>query len=200
MAMSISYPVQLDFEADARISRWRPLVQWALAIPHLLIVNVLSSLRNVLTLISFFMVLFTKRIPRPLFDAIAMIHRYEWRTISYALFLHDDFPPFDFQPAATDDGVELHSAVTFTYPEELSRWQPLYKWLIAIPHYVVLIGLTVASVFTIMFGFFAVIVTGKYPVRARRFIVDVYRYSLRVQAYVGLMTDSYPPFALRAAV
>jgi hypothetical protein len=198
--MSISYPVQLDFEADARISRWRPLVQWVLAIPHLLIINVLSSLRNVLTLISFFMVLFTKRIPRPLFDAIAMIHRYEWRTISYALFLHDDFPPFDFQPAAIDDGAEPNSAVTFTYPEELSRWQPLYKWLLAVPHYVVLIGLTIASVVTIAFGFFAVLVTGKYPVRARQFIVDAYRYSLRVQAYVGLMTDTYPPFALRAAV
>lgn len=199
MAMSIPYPVQLEFQAERRVARWRPLVQWLLAVPHLLVVNVLGSLRNVLTLISFFTVLFTKRIPRPLFDAIAMIHRYEWRTISYALFLHEDFPPFDFQPSATDDGVEAHTAVTFTYPEELSRWQPLYKWLLAVPHYVVLIGLTIASVVTIGFGFFAVLFTGAYPARARDFLVDAYRYSLRVQSYVGLLTDSYPPFAMHVS-
>src|ERR1700724_782340 len=106
MAMSIPYPVQLDFQADRHITRWRPLVQWLLAIPHLLIANVLRTLRQVLTLISLFTVLFTERIPRPLFDMIAMTYRYEWRAFSYAMFLHEDYPPFDFQPAAGDDGVE----------------------------------------------------------------------------------------------
>ncbi len=199
MAISIPYPVQLDFEAERRMARWRPLVQWLLAIPHLIVAYALSSLREVLTLISFFTVLFTKRIPRGLFDTIAMTYRYEWRAHSYALFLHEDYPPFDFQPAAADDGVEPHTTVTFTYPEELSRWQPLYKWLLAVPHYFVLIGLVIAAVFVGLFGFFAVLFTGKYPVRARDFLVDAYRYSLRVQAYVGLLTDRYPPFALRAS-
>lgn len=199
MAMSIPYPVQLDFHAERHMARWRPLVQWLLAIPHLIVAYTLSSLREVLTLISLFTVLFTKRIPRGLFDTIAMTYRYEWRAYSYALFLHEDYPPFDFQPAAADDGVEPHTAVTFTYPEELSRWQPLYKWLLAVPHYFVLIGLCIAAVFVGLFGFFAVLFTGEYPVRARDFLVDVYRYSLRVQAYVGLLTDRYPPFAVRAS-
>lgn len=199
MAMSIPYPVQVDFQAERTMARWRPLVQWLLAIPHLLIASALSSLREVLTLVSFFTVLFTKRIPRPLFDMIAMTYRYEWRAFSYALFLHEDYPPFDFQPAATDDGVEPHTAVTFTYPEELARWQPLYKWILAVPHYFVLIGLVVGAIFVGLFGFFAVLFTGEYPQRARDFLVDVYRYSLRVQAYVGLLTDRYPPFAVRAS-
>ena len=199
MAMSVPYPVQLDFQAERHMARWRPLVQWLLAVPHLMVAYALSSLREVLTLISLFTVLFTKRIPRPLFDTIAMTHRYEWRAYSYALFLHEDYPPFDFQPAATDDGVEPHTAVTFTYPEELSRWQPLYKWLLAVPHYLVLIGRVIAAIFVGLFGFFAVLFTGQYPVRARDFLVDVSRYSLRVQAYVGLLTDRYPPFALRAS-
>lgn len=60
----------------------------------------------VLTLIAFFTVLCTRRIPRPLFDAIAMTFRYEWRTVSYALFLREDYPPFDFQPTAADGGVD----------------------------------------------------------------------------------------------
>jgi hypothetical protein len=67
MSMS-TYPVQLEFHGDAHVARWRPLVQWLLAVPQLAVVYTLSSVRNVLTLISFFAVLFTKRIPRPLFD------------------------------------------------------------------------------------------------------------------------------------
>jgi Domain of unknown function (DUF4389) len=198
MAMSAAYPTQLDFDADREIDRWRPLVQWLLAIPQLLIVNALSSLRNILTLISLFTVLFTKRIPRPLFDAIAMTYRYEWRAISYALFLHEDYPPFDFQPASADNGVEAHTAVSFAYPDELSRWKPLVKWLLAVPHYLVLVVLMIASVFVVLFTGVAVVFTGRYPAGARGFLVGAYRWQLRVQAYVFLLTDQYPPFSLTA--
>jgi hypothetical protein len=196
MAMSNPYPVQLDLDAGRRIARWRPAVQWLLAIPHLVVVSVLTSLRHVLTAVSFFTVLFTKRIPRPLFDAIAMTYRYEWRSLSYALFLHENYPPFDFRPSAYDDGDAPHTTLEVAYPDELSRWQPLYKWFLAIPHYVVMLALSAASVFVILFGFVAVVVTGSYPVRARDFLVGVYGYGLRVQAYVGLLTDEYPPFAV----
>src|SRR3954447_5668777 len=199
MAISAPYPAQLEFQGDLHIDRWRPLVQWLLAIPHLVIANALRTLRNILILISFFTVLFTKQIPRPLFDVIAMTFRYEWRAASYAPFLHEDSPPFDFQPAAADDGVDAHSVMNFTYPEELSRWQPLVKWLLAIPHYVVLFFLGIATVLAVLAGFFAVLVTGEYPEGIRNFVVGVYRWSLRVQAYVGLLTDEYPPFALSAS-
>ena len=63
-------------------------MQWLLAIPHLASASVLKSLRHLLTAVSFVTVLFTKRIPRPVFDAIAMTYRYEWRAVSYALSLH----------------------------------------------------------------------------------------------------------------
>jgi ABC-type uncharacterized transport system YnjBCD permease subunit len=198
MTMSITYPVQLDLSADTRIARWRPLVQWLLAIPHLAIAWALKTLRKVLTVISFVTVVFTKRIPRPLFDAIAMTYRYEWRSLSYALFLHATYPPFDFQPSSDDDGETSYTAMSFAYPGEMSRWKPLYKWILAVPHYVVLIALWVASLFAIGFGLLAVVVTGTYPTRTRNFLVGVYRYGLRVQAYVGLLTDTYPPFAIRS--
>jgi hypothetical protein len=192
----MTYPVQLSFDAERKITRWHPLVQWLLAIPHLIVAEVLSSLRNVLTLISFFTVLFTERIPRPLFDVIAMTYRYEWRAVSYALFLHEDYPPFDFQPAADDDGVEPHTRVTITYPEKLNRWKPLYKWFLAIPQYFVVLALAIASFFVVIASFFAVLFTGEYPAGMRNFLVGAYRYSLRVQAYVGLLTDVYPPFRM----
>ncbi|MEY2565645.1 MAG: hypothetical protein QOE35_174 [Actinomycetota bacterium] len=198
MSIAIPYPAQLEFDADRHISRWRPLVQWLLAVPHLLVANALSSLRGVLTLISFFTVLFTKQIPRPLFDAIAMTYRYEWRVMSYALFLHEDYPPFSFRAEAIDDGAEPHTTLSLTYPDGLNRWAPLYKWFLAIPHYVVALALAVAAAGAVLVGFFAVVFTGQFPLRPRDFIVHAWRYGLRVQAYVGLLTDRYPPFALRA--
>ena len=198
MSMSAPYPIQLEFQAETHITRWRPLVQWLLAVPQLMVAQALRSLRGVLTLISLFTVLFTEQIPRALFDMIAMTYRYEWRAMSYALFLHDDYPPFDFQPSAADDGVEPHTTLSLTYPEHLERWKPLYKWLLAIPHYFVVLALAVGSVFAVIFGFFGVVFTGNYPETARDFLVNAYRYTLRVEAYVGLLTDEYPPFTLAA--
>jgi hypothetical protein len=192
------YPTQLDFRGTLQIARWRPLVHWLLAIPQLFITYALEMLRAVLTFIAFFTVLFTARIPRPLFDAIAMTLRYEWRAASYVLFMRAEYPPFDFRPTALDDGADAHTLVNFTYPERMSRWQPLVKWLLAIPHYFVLIGLFIAAVAVLVIGFFAVLISGRYPQGLRDFLVGVYRYNLRVQAYVGLLTDEYPPFTMQA--
>lgn len=198
MAVPVPFPAQVTFDADLRIARWRPLVQWLLVLPHLLIASALRSLRQVLTLISLVTVLFTEQIPRPVFDMIAMSYRYEWRAISYALFMHEDYPPFDFQPAADDDGVEPHARLSIAYPERLNRWAPLYKWLLALPHYVVVAVLAIASVFVFLAGLVSVVATGTYPQGIRDFLVGVYRYSLRVEAYAGLLTDTYPPFTLAA--
>jgi Domain of unknown function (DUF4389) len=126
-----------------------------------------------------------------------MTYRYEWRVMSYALFMHQDYPPFDFRPAATDDGADPHTMLSLAYPEDLDRWKPLYKWFIAIPHYMVMIALAIAAVGAVLVGFFAVIFTGTFPLGPRDFIVNAWRYGLRVQAYVGLLTDQYPPFSLR---
>ena len=94
--MPVPYPLQLELRGDLHITRWRPLVQWLVAIPHLMIAYALRTLRQVLTLISLFTVLFTEHIPRSLFGAVVMTYRYEWRAMSYAFFMHQDYPPFDF--------------------------------------------------------------------------------------------------------
>lgn len=198
MSVSMPYPAQLEFRGDSHVARWRPVVQWLLIIPQLAVAYALSSVRSILTLISFFTVLFTRKIPRSLFDFTAMTFRFEWRAMSYALFLHEDYPPFDFQPTSDDDGVDPHSVLSLTYPEELNRWKPLYKWILAVPHYFVAFGLMIAAFFVVIAGFFAVVFTGEYPEGLRDFVVAAYRYNFRVQAYVGLLTDEYPPFRLAA--
>ena len=158
MSTPVPYPLQLELHADRHITRWRPLVQWLLAIPHLMIAYVLRFVRQVLTLISFFTVLFTEQIPRPLFDAIVMTYRYEWRAMSYAFFLHEEYPPFDFDLSSEDDGAEPHTSLRLTYPGYLQRWQPLYKWFLAIPQYFVLAGLAIAACAGLIGGLFAVLV------------------------------------------
>lgn len=198
MSLSVPFPAQVEFEGDRHVARWRPLVQWILAIPHIAIASALRSLRQILTLISLVTVLFTKEIPRSLFNMITMSYRYEWRAMSYAMFMHDDYPPFDFEPTSADNGLEPHARLSIAYPEHLDRWKPLYKWFLAIPHYFVIIGLSIASVFALIGGFFAVVFTGEYPAGVRNLLVGTYRYTLRVEAYVGLLTDVYPPYRLAA--
>jgi Domain of unknown function (DUF4389) len=155
----------------------------------------LRFVRQVLTLVSFSTVLFTEQIPRPVFDAIVMTYRYEWRAMSYAFFMHEDYPPFDFDLSSEDDGAEPHTSLRLTYPGHLERWQPLYKWFLAIPQYFVLAGLAIVACAGIIGGLFAVLFTGEYPEGIRGFLVSAYRYALRVEAYVGFLTDRYPTSA-----
>jgi hypothetical protein len=82
--------------------------------------------------------------------------------------------------------------------QDLSRWMPLVKWLLAIPHYIVLAVLGVGAVFAILIAWFAILITGRYPRALFDYVVGVGRWALRVQAYSTLLiTDRYPPFSLR---
>jgi Domain of unknown function (DUF4389) len=89
-----SYPVRLNVEYPEHIANWRPLVQWLLAIPYLIVAGVLYWLTGILTIVAFFAVLFTKRIPRELFDLMVPGLRWQLRGNSYAYFMTDRYPPF----------------------------------------------------------------------------------------------------------
>ena len=134
MSMPAPYPLQLELHANRHITRWRPLVQWLLATPHLLIAYALRFVRQALTLISFFTVLFTEQIPRPLFDAIVMTYRYEWRAMSYAFFMCTRTTPVRLRPAPPKTTAPSPTPrCALTYPGHLERWQPLYKWFLCHP-------------------------------------------------------------------
>jgi Domain of unknown function (DUF4389) len=87
-------------------------------------------------------------------------------------------------------------AVEISYPDELNRWLPLVKWLLVIPHFFVLFFVGLAAAFVVLFAFFAVLFTGRWPRGAFDFVVGTVRWAYRVVAYFHLMTDAYPPFSL----
>src|SRR3989440_8684060 len=95
-------------------------------------------------------------------------------------------PPSPSYPA----GFEI------TYPSELNRWLPLVKWLLVIPHLIVLFFVGIGAFFVLIYGFFAVLFTGRWPRGAFDYLVGTLRWTLRVIAYYHLMTDAYPPFSL----
>jgi hypothetical protein len=191
-----SYPARLGIEAPLEVKNWRPLVHWLLAIPHILILYGLRVLRQVLTIVAFFTILFTKQVPRSIFDMIVMTRRYGWRVTTYVLWMRESYPPFSFTPSAEDDGIDP-AWLSIEYPQELNRWLVLVKWwLLAIPHYIVLAVLAIAAIVVAIVAFFAVLFTGKYPAGLRSFLIGISRWSWRVSAYAGLLRDEYPPFSL----
>lgn len=192
---STASPVVLSLDSPLEIRRWRPLLNWLFAIPHLIVAYVLQLILSLLTFIAFVSILFTKRIPESIFGFMVLAYRYQWRVWSYVLWMRESYPPFDFT-ATADDPLDDPARVSIEQQESYRRFMPLVKWLLVLPHVVVLLGLFLAGFFVILYGFFAVLFTGRWPDGARTFLINVFRWNLRVQAYYGLLTDVYPPFAL----
>jgi hypothetical protein len=188
------YPVGLEFERGHDVQNWRALVNWLLAIPQWIVLYFLGIAAGVLWLISFFIVLFTRRNPFVGFQTMYL--RYNWRVTSYSVFMRNEYPPFDF---ATNTAAAVTDAavVTVEDPGEMNRWLPLVKWLLAIPHLIVLALLGIAAFVVVVIAFFAVLFTGKWPEGMRDFFVGYMRWTTRVHAYLLFLTDAYPPFSLR---
>ena len=185
------YPLRFDVEYPERLSRWLILVKWLLAIPHFLILYALMGVANVIIFIAFFAILFTRRFPRGLFDFVVNIYRWNANVSAYVGLLRDEYPPFSWEAGKYPVTYEVD------YPEQLNRWLPLVKWLLALPHYIVLMLLLIVAVLLWIVAWFAILFTGRFPQGIFNFIVGVTRWSYRVNAYVYFLRDDYPPFSLK---
>jgi uncharacterized protein DUF4389 len=192
----MSSPVTIEFEREYAVNRWAALINWILAIPHFLVLYGLTIVSRAITVISLFTVLFTKDIPEGLFNFQVMVQRYQLRVSTYALFMKSEYPPFEFPMVPADPGGDA-ARFTVVKPAEYQRWMPLVKWLLAIPHYFVLIFLYIGAVFAILVAFFAVLFTAQWPQGLRDYVIGVTRWQMRVTAYAfNLLVDEYPPFSV----
>ena len=137
------------------------------------------------------MILFRQKYPRWWYDWNLELMRFESRVGVYLGLMDDRYPSTDERQSVTLD---------FPYPDakqDLNRWLPLVKWLLAIPHYIVLAFLFIAAFFCVIVAWFAILFTGRYPRGLFDFVVGVFRWGTRVNAYtLALVTDQYPPFRL----
>jgi hypothetical protein len=137
------------------------------------------------------MILFRHKYPRWWFDWNVELQRFTSRVVVYLALMDDRYP-------STDEQQAVH--LDYVYPDaerDLNQWLPLVKWLLAIPHFIVLFFLWVAALVVVVLAWFAVLFTGRYPAGMFRFVEGVLRWDQRVIAYaLVLTTDRYPPFSL----
>jgi uncharacterized protein DUF4389 len=137
------------------------------------------------------MILFRRKYPRWWFDWNLELQRFSNRVLAYLALMDDRYP-------STDD----HQSVRLDYPYpdaavDLNRWLPLVKWLLAIPHLIVLFFLGIGAFVVVIVAWFAILFTGRYPRGLFDFVEGVIRWQNRVNAYAFvLVTDEYPPFRL----
>ena len=154
--------------------------------------DTVGGLASGLAVATALMIIFRQRYPRWWFDFARELTRFGYRVGAYLVLLTDHYP-------STVDEQAVH--LDIDYPDvqqDLNRWMPLVKWLLAIPHFIVLGLLAIAAFFAVVIAWFAILATGQYPRGLFDFVVGVGRWGLRVDAYAFLLvTDRYPPFSLR---
>jgi hypothetical protein len=137
------------------------------------------------------LIVFRQRYPRWWFDFAREMVRFGARVGAYFVLLTDQYP-------STVEEQSVH--LELDYPDvehDLSRWLPLVKWFLAIPHFIVVAVMVILAFFAVVIAWFVILFTGRYPRGLFDFVVGVGRWTLRVQAYAFLLvTDRYPPFSL----
>ena len=190
------YPADFELDAPHKVANWRPLVHWILAIPHLIIAGALNYAANFLAVISWFSILFTGKLPEGIAKFQVMSMRYGARAYSYAGWLYEDYPPFDFEMSTHDDGlspVKVNVEPQLTDRNRLTCALRIF-WLIPIALFATVIA--IAMYFVMLVSFFVVLFTGKWSDGMRSFVLRSVRLFVRVGAYANLLVDDYPPFAL----
>ncbi|HMB82177.1 MAG TPA: DUF4389 domain-containing protein [Vicinamibacterales bacterium] len=211
----MAYAVSATFEPQlTNRNRMTTGFRIILAIPHLLLVGaigasvavsrssnsgattslggeagVLGTLAFLLAIISWFTIV----ISGEHYNAIRRYSRFylRWRVraLSYLMLLQDQYPPFGDAP--------YPAALTFEEPPAgpRDRVSVGFRIILAIPHFILLFFISCAWWVTTVFAWFAILITGRYPEGLYEFGAGTLRWLIRVEAYMLLMIDDYPPFS-----
>ncbi|HZT96563.1 MAG TPA: DUF4389 domain-containing protein [Chloroflexota bacterium] len=206
-----TYPVTLSIDyPDRPLNRLTSFFRIFVAIPILILLGTITSQSQsfqssgasrgvsysavgagILFLPPLLMILFRQKYPRWWFDWNLQFLRFGTRIGVFLALMDDTYP-------STDEEQSVHLDLSYPdVPQDLNRWLPLVKWILAIPHYIVLFFLYIAAVICVIIAWFAILFTGRYPQGLFNFVEGVIRWHLRVAGYaLVLVTDAYPPFSL----
>jgi hypothetical protein len=204
-----AYPVRFSVEyPDRDLNRLTTAFRLIVAIPILVLAATLGGggwggyghapgagfavgAAGILFLPPLLMIVFRQKYPRWWYDWNLELLRFSNRIGVYLALMDDRYPSTDERQAVSLD---------FPHPDAkagLNRWLPLVKWLLAIPHYVVLFFLSIGALVAVIVAWFAILFTGRYPRGLFDFVQGVGRWANRVVGYAFvLVTDEYPPFRL----
>jgi hypothetical protein len=195
---AVNYPASFELDRAEHIANWRPLVHWLLIIPHAIVLYVIGIVASVVAFISWFVILFTGKLPEGMAGLMALYIRYYNRVYGYELFMREEYPPFSFDTTAQDPG-DYPPVRTQVSPEleNRNRLTVAFRFILIIPQVIVLMVLFIVMGFAVLAGFFVVLFTGKWPAGLQEFVLGVLRWNTRVSAYAMLLVDEYPPFSLQ---
>ncbi len=202
MAQQDSYPVQFSVEyPDRELDRLSSFFRLIAVIPIAIVLTMVGGKWGAQSSVAMggllfgplVMILFRRKYPRWWFDFNLAFTRFENRVSAYLFLLRDEYP-------STDEEQAVHLEIPYPDVErDLNRWLPLVKWLLAIPHYIVLLFLTIAVIVVVIASWVAILFTGRYPRDLFAFVVGTMRWYNRVIAYAFMLaTDRYPPFRFGA--
>jgi hypothetical protein len=210
------YPARLNIDYPEKLDRFTTFFRLIWIIPIFIILSLLSATASStvtvvtetgetvskvtrtgggigagLFVATMLMIVFRQRYPRWWFDFARELIRFGTRVGAYLALLTDHYP-------STVDEQSVHLEIDYPdVKQDLNRWLPLVKWLLAIPHYIVLAVLLAIAIVAVVIAWFAILFTTRYPRGLIDFVVGDGRWGLRVEAYAFLLiTDRYPPFSL----
>ena len=211
MSKKDSYPATLKIDYPKKLDRVSTFFRIFWIIPIIIVLTIVSGTgfgidaRNTgtefrdggmgiaggLFIATALMIIFRQRYPKWWFDFNLELNKFSTRVGAYLALLTDEYP-------STVEEQKIHLDAKYPNVEkDLDRWLPLFKWLLAIPHYFVLIFLIFGAGVATIIAWFSIVLTGNYPKGLFDYVVGVGRWSWRVTAYAFLLTtDEYPPFSL----
>ena len=183
------YPVQYSVEYPESSNRLKTLFRLILILPIAAIYYFVYQISGILFLPLVLMLLFRKKYPRWWFDVNLALAKFEARVGAYLSLLRDEYPSTDEEQAVQLD-IEYPDAQS-----DLNRWLPLIKWLLAVPHWIIIVVLSFVFFIVTIIAWLAILITGQYPRPLFDFVVGYGRWVYRTVAYALLLTtDRYPPF------
>lgn len=189
------YPLGAEVADLPIVERWRPLVNWVLIVPHHIWLGLLTLGSWFVSIISWFAILFTGRMPETWSDYLVGVLRYQWRVTCYLYAWTNLYPSFNPVAGHIDPGD--YPAVLYCAREvDRNRVTVFFRAFLAIPQFVAIYFVGIAAGIVLLIAWFAVLVTGRWPQGMRDFAIGYVRWQIRLTAYLLLVSDVYPPFSL----